>query len=527
MSDDLDIRGGGTVVVDTDSVRHAASGFEGVAAACKHLAGELAHVGGVLAGLGPFDGDVASTRARVAAIRVDEARAGAAELARRLRVTAAEYERVDLEAARAAAIASGDEALARLLGGRLVAWRLTAPTGAGALPVGDDGFVARHGGLVDQWARAQPPVPWGLTAVGFGAAGLVAADRTGAGTVPARARLQGPAPRVRVFPLHASEGGAGGAGGSTGVGRVETEPRPPEAAATAARAPGPAARPARAMPGLSVPTGAAVPAPFLMADLVVPRRTADAEGTPASAPRGLAAAVARVPNAGDERVRVERYTMPDGSRQFAVYVAGTQSAAPSGVEAWDLGSNLQLYGGEPSASYQATVQALRQVGAGPDDPVHAFGYSQGGMIAARLALEDEFSVRTLVTFGSPVHADVGPGTVGVALRHADDPVAALAAGGFAATVGAHGSFVAERTADPVGGVRDLLHPFGAHALDAYAETAGMLDASADPRMDAVREVFAGLEAAASVETTVFGAERVVEPRPSAAKSLAATIESAR
>ena len=235
---------------------------------------------------------------------------------------------------------------------------------------------------------------------------------------------------------------------------------------------------------------------------------------PATAPTSLSGAVARIPRNGDARIRVERYTMPDGSRQFAVYVAGTQTAGPHTEEPFDMGSNLELYAGERSASYDAALAALRDAGAGSGDVVHAFGHSQGAMVAGHVALEGGFDTRTLVSFGSPIEADIGDRTLSVSLRHSDDPVAALAGGGSAGAVGAPGSFIASRTADPASGLHDFQLP--AHGIEEYARTAMLLDDSGDARMEAVRELFDQLGAAASVEITEYAAQRVVaapEPRP--------------
>ena len=232
---------------------------------------------------------------------------------------------------------------------------------------------------------------------------------------------------------------------------------------------------------------------------------------PATAPASLADAAARVPGGAEARVRVERYTMPDGSRQFAVYVAGTQTVAGDPREPFDMASNVELYSGERSASYAATIAALADAGARQGDVVHAFGHSQGAMIATRLALEGQYDARTLVTFGSPVEGQVGDGTLSVVVRHRDDPVAALSGGGHIAPVGAPGSFVASRTADPLPGLHDLRMP--AHGIDSYTETARMLDDSDDARMEAVRQVFDGLGAAASVDVIEYSAERAVLPQP--------------
>ena len=71
-----------------------------------------------------------------------------------------------------------------------------------------------------------------------------------------------------------------------------------------------------------------------------------------------------------------------------------------------------------------------------------------------------------------------PSTLSVALRHTDDPAAVLAGGGSEHAVGAPGSFVAERVADPALGLHDYRCP--RTTPTAYTETARLLDASADP-----------------------------------------------
>lgn len=234
-------------------------------------------------------------------------------------------------------------------------------------------------------------------------------------------------------------------------------------------------------------------------------RALPASGIP-TAPATLAAAAARIPSAGAgaARVRVEKYTMPDGTRQFAVYVAGTKLVAPRS-EAFDLGSAAELEVGRRSASYDATLEALRKAGAERGDVVHAFGHSQGAMVTGHLALEGGYDVKTLVSLGSPIEVDVGPGTLSVALRHTDDPVAMMTGGGFDHVVGSPGSFVADRVADPNASPQDLGFP--AHDASDYTETARMLDSSTDPRMAPVRELFTELGTAVSVEATEYSAER--------------------
>lgn len=228
--------------------------------------------------------------------------------------------------------------------------------------------------------------------------------------------------------------------------------------------------------------------------------------TATTAPTTLSGALQRMPGVDDSRVRVERYTMPDGSRQFAVYITGTQSmGVGGGDDAWDNASNVELYGGAASASYEATLAALEAAGAEPGDAVQAFGHSQGGMIATYLALDSDYDVQTLVTLGSPVSGDVGPGTLSVEIRHTDDPVAALAGGGHMGSVGAEGSFVVLREADPASGISDV--QLGAHLMPAYLETAALVDASGDPRVATLGEALSGLAGAEEVEVFEFGAER--------------------
>jgi hypothetical protein len=94
----------------------------------------------------------------------------------------------------------------------------------------------------------------------------------------------------------------------------------------------------------------------------------------------------------------------------------------------------------------------------------------------------------------------------VQLRHTDDPVAALAAGGSAGRVGAPDSVVVQRFADPAVGVGDI--ELAAHQLDTYEHTAALFDRSDDPRAGAVRERLGELRGAASVQAFDFAVERV-------------------
>ncbi|MGZ8804055.1 MAG: hypothetical protein ACXWZG_01970 [Microbacterium sp.] len=433
MSDELEIRGGGAVAVDTTTLRAAARSFTLLAEDLEEIATVVGSAALRLFEVAPVAWDVSSAvetaRRQIGAVIAD-----AHDIAVALCSAAAVYEIIELRAERAVADAAGDEATLAGIDARLAvlardhpdagrraslgafAHALTWPGGLAAQAPGMSGWLAP--GLFP----LAIPLAWSLQQ-GVGT--------VGGGTIPATARLEGSAKHVVIAP-------------------------------------------------------------------VAPR-------APATAPLSLADAAARVPGGGDARVRVECYTMPDGSRQFAVYVAGTQTVAPNTRDPFDMTSNVELYTGQRSASFDATRAALADSGAEPGDVVHAFGHSQSAMVVARLAVEGGFDAQTVVSFGSPVEADLGDRTLSISLRHDDDPVAALAAGGHTHAVGGAGSFIASRTADPLPGLHDLGMP--AHAIDEYTRTAELLDASADPRMGAVRELFAQLQGAASVDVTEYSAER--------------------
>lgn len=257
------------------------------------------------------------------------------------------------------------------------------------------------------------------------------------------------------------------------------------------------------------PARAGTRAPSVGVQPVAPR-------APVTPVASLAEAAARIPGAAESRVRVERYTMPDGSAQFAVYIAGTQTLAGRTGDPFDMPSNVALYTGSRSASLESVDAALRAAGAAPGDALHVFGHSQGAMVAAALALENPSSVRTLVSFGSPVEAAVGPEIRSVGIRHLDDPVAALAGAGHPHRVGSPDSFLVERVADPAAGLQDLT--LAAHGIDRYTQTAEMVDASRDPRAVALGKLWADLATASEVSVVEYSATRsaplVEAPGPS-------------
>lgn len=231
-----------------------------------------------------------------------------------------------------------------------------------------------------------------------------------------------------------------------------------------------------------------------------PVRVRPTERSASRAPGGIRDALDRIPDS-EAQLRVETYELADGTREYAVYVAGTRALGDGDV--LNMASNLSLYFGETAASFEAVRQALADAGVPPGATIHAVGHSQGGMIVSRLASEGEYDVRTLVTAGSPVEAAVPETTLSVQLRHTDDAVSMLAGGGSAAGTGAPGSLVVERVGDPAGGIHDLA--LATHHLPRYLETAAMVDASADVRVESVRQTWAHLGTAVAVTAVEYRA----------------------
>lgn len=227
--------------------------------------------------------------------------------------------------------------------------------------------------------------------------------------------------------------------------------------------------------------------------------------TPVGPPNTLAESLRRIPTTGDAQVKIERYTMADGTSRFMLYARGTQSGYYGAGNPFDMKSNLELYTKQQSASYQATLDALEAAGAQPGDRVDVYAHSQSGMIASHLAMESEFDVKVQVTAGSPVEPTLRDDQLLIQLRHTDDPVSALAGGGTANGSGAAESFVATREGSPGQQLEDLT--LDAHHLETYTETAEMIDRTEDPRLQAAVDSWRELSEAVEIESTEYRVDR--------------------
>lgn len=228
--------------------------------------------------------------------------------------------------------------------------------------------------------------------------------------------------------------------------------------------------------------------------------------SPAGAPSGLAGALGRMPRTSGAQIAVEKYSFADGSTKFVAYLEGTQSVGWGGKEPWDSKSNLQLYTGQRSASYQSTLEALEAAGAQPGDEVDVVAHSQSGMVAAHLSMESGFDVQMQITAGSPVEPTLDDDQTIIQVRHSDDPVSSLAGGGSPEGTGSDDSVTLLTEGTPLDTVGDLA--VDAHHLDTYIDTAKTADDLSDPRMDAMDEFWRELDAAEVIERTEYQAERV-------------------
>lgn len=215
------------------------------------------------------------------------------------------------------------------------------------------------------------------------------------------------------------------------------------------------------------------------APVEVQRLPPAAASSPPTAPAGLAARVARIPDPS-QPVRVEVYRGAGGAERYEVFIAGTAHEAPLGGEhPWDGASNVSLVAEHDASSLKAVRAALADAGADRGSSVVFTGYSQGGAVATLLAESGEYRTAGLVTVGAPTGGMAVTGDYpAVAIGHRNDIITALG--------GAPGPTEAVLvTADP--GEREegdgLL---AAHDLDGYRATAARADVSEAPLLrDAV------------------------------------------
>ncbi len=131
-------------------------------------------------------------------------------------------------------------------------------------------------------------------------------------------------------------------------------------------------------------------------------------------------------------VKVVKVVAPDGTVRWRIVLPSTQewpTPLGDGGAVNDLDSNLALML-TPALQTQyerAVLEAMRQAGVGPGDPVMLVGFSQGGILAGHLAAYNhDYNWDAVVVSGAPIDGMPIPHhTTVVSVQHHGDPVPAL------------------------------------------------------------------------------------------------------
>ncbi len=182
----------------------------------------------------------------------------------------------------------------------------------------------------------------------------------------------------------------------------------------------------------------------------------------------MAERVARIPETGNP-IRIDTYSLPDGTRHVEVFIAGTAEfdRNPS-ASSFDMSSNLALVAGVTSASMVATQKSMASAGVTRSDRVLFVGHSQGGAVAARLAESGRYTTVGLLAVGAPTgSAPVAGSYPALVIEHRDDVIPDLA-GAREPT----NAYVVTARSDALPG--DVI---GAHRRESYQATAQRIDQS--------------------------------------------------
>jgi hypothetical protein len=231
---------------------------------------------------------------------------------------------------------------------------------------------------------------------------------------------------------------------------------------------------------------------------------------------GAVERLARVPE-GDQ-LRIERYDAPGEPPRFVVFVGPTETFSPVATdEPWDLTSNVTGVAGLDAGSLRATELAMHDAGIRATDEVQFVGFSQGGLVATRLAASGAWNAAGLATYGAPAGGIVLPsGLDGMAIRNSDDFVPALAGPQLDHTL-----LQVERRAFAPGSPIPTAEPAPAHQREAYVATATVID---EAKSEAVREQLSALDRFTSDYTEREGSSITVmtyHARREAARAVAA------
>jgi hypothetical protein len=216
---------------------------------------------------------------------------------------------------------------------------------------------------------------------------------------------------------------------------------------------------------------------------------------------------------GDVDVRFVYSTGADGRpvRHVIVDIPGmdTLNPSPNGADPTSFGTNLRTLVGARSTYGDGVIEAMRQAGVTPADPVLLVGHSQGGMVAMNLAKElagrGIFDISNVITVGSPVAHITVPRSVRVlAIENENDFVPHLD--------GASNPDQTNLTTVTIH--RDHARILDNHDLTkSYLPGAGDIDASGNPSVRSYLAGLSGFLGGNRVQTRVFSVQRAPRPEP--------------
>jgi hypothetical protein len=116
-----------------------------------------------------------------------------------------------------------------------------------------------------------------------------------------------------------------------------------------------------------------------------------------------------------------RFVTRDGRRSVIVDLPGTSrwnlDPLTNTPQVTDFSSNLAGISGQETVYERGVIEALTAAGVRPDEPIMLVGHSEGGIIAANLAVHlaqsKQFDVTHIVTAGAPIGAEHIPSSVSV------------------------------------------------------------------------------------------------------------------
>lgn len=212
-------------------------------------------------------------------------------------------------------------------------------------------------------------------------------------------------------------------------------------------------------------------------------------------------------------LEVRRTDHPDGTRSWTVLLPSTQAMAPGGRNPVDNLTNVEAYGELVNDVEIGAARAMELAGVRPGEPVALVGFSQGGLIATRMAadplLRSRFTITTVVTAGSPVgHLRTPADTELLHLEHVEDPIVGLDGTSNPAEP-ARTTVSRSLATGTTGEQRFAVPPAESHSVAEYARTAALAVTAGEASVVHVAERLAAISGGpgARVTATAFTLER--------------------